>query len=113
MRSWARQLAEAMAYIHGMRVFHRDIKPENVLLSERGRAPLSGKQRGSCLCSLLRPAHPVAALAPGFLESQILTLRPLVTCALPQEPATLNHDPNPKPETLIPDPSTVTLNPKP
>ena len=37
---WARQIADAMVYIHGRKIFHRDIKPENVLLSERGRAPL-------------------------------------------------------------------------
>ena len=42
---WVLQLVEAVAYIHDMGVFHRDIKPENVLLSERGRAPLPGKQR--------------------------------------------------------------------
>jgi serine/threonine protein kinase len=58
VRRWVRQLAGAVEYIHGMDVFHRDIKPENVLLSERGRAPLSGEQRGPCRVPCFAPHAP-------------------------------------------------------
>jgi eukaryotic-like serine/threonine-protein kinase len=36
----ARQLAEALAYMHGEGVVHRDLKPENVLVTSEGRTKI-------------------------------------------------------------------------
>jgi serine/threonine-protein kinase len=33
---WGRQLAEALAYLHGQEIVHRDLKPENVLVAADG-----------------------------------------------------------------------------
>ena len=33
---WGRQLAEALAYLHGQGIVHRDLKPENVLVAADG-----------------------------------------------------------------------------
>ena len=32
--TWGRQLAQALAYLHGVGVVHRDLKPANLLLTE-------------------------------------------------------------------------------
>jgi serine/threonine-protein kinase len=50
---WGRQLAEALAYLHGYGVVHRDLKPENVLvdaddhlkIADFGSALLDGAKR--------------------------------------------------------------------
>jgi eukaryotic-like serine/threonine-protein kinase len=50
---WARQLADALAYMHGQGITHRDLKPENVLvgtgdslkISDFGSAMLEGARR--------------------------------------------------------------------
>jgi serine/threonine protein kinase len=36
----ARQLAEALVYLHGQKVVHRDLKPENVVLLSSGHVKL-------------------------------------------------------------------------
>jgi serine/threonine protein kinase len=33
-RSIVRQIAEAISYLHKMKIAHRDIKPENILINE-------------------------------------------------------------------------------
>jgi serine/threonine-protein kinase len=38
--SIARQVAEALVYLHGQGVVHRDIKPENILLTSDGRVKI-------------------------------------------------------------------------
>ena len=35
---WARQVASALAYMHGLRMQHRDLKPDNVLFDEHQNA---------------------------------------------------------------------------
>ncbi|HEX3408879.1 MAG TPA: serine/threonine-protein kinase [Candidatus Binataceae bacterium] len=35
--NYARQICEALTYIHGQGVVHRDLKPENILINERGQ----------------------------------------------------------------------------
>jgi serine/threonine protein kinase len=35
LRSIVRQIAEAMVYLHGLKIAHRDIKPENILINEK------------------------------------------------------------------------------
>jgi serine/threonine-protein kinase len=35
--SYARQICEAIVYMHGERVTHRDLKPENILITAEGR----------------------------------------------------------------------------
>lgn len=34
LRSVIKQIAEAVAYLHRMKIAHRDLKPENVLINE-------------------------------------------------------------------------------
>jgi serine/threonine-protein kinase len=38
---WARQLADALAYLHGRGIVHRDLKPENVLVDEAGNLKIA------------------------------------------------------------------------
>ena len=38
---WGRQLAEAIAYLHGQGIVHRDLKPENVLVTADGRLKIA------------------------------------------------------------------------
>lgn len=38
---WARQLAEALVYLHGRGITHRDLKPENVLITADGRLKIA------------------------------------------------------------------------
>ena len=40
LRSVIRQIAEAVAYLHKMKIAHRDLKPENVLINEEGEIKL-------------------------------------------------------------------------
>ncbi|GMR38495.1 hypothetical protein PMAYCL1PPCAC_08690, partial [Pristionchus mayeri] len=37
MKSWFKQIVEAVAYIHHNNLIHRDLKPSNILISERER----------------------------------------------------------------------------
>lgn len=34
---WGRQLAEALAYLHGHKIVHRDLKPENIIVTGDGK----------------------------------------------------------------------------
>jgi serine/threonine-protein kinase len=51
--AWGRQLADALAYLHGVGVVHRDLKPENILvtpddhlvIADFGTAALAGARR--------------------------------------------------------------------
>jgi serine/threonine-protein kinase len=38
---WARQLADALAYLHGHGIVHRDLKPENVLVDQDGQLKIA------------------------------------------------------------------------
>jgi eukaryotic-like serine/threonine-protein kinase len=38
---WGRQLAEAIAYLHGQGIVHRDLKPENILVTTAGRLKIA------------------------------------------------------------------------
>lgn len=40
LRGIVRQIAEAVAYLHRMKISHRDLKPENVLINENGEIKL-------------------------------------------------------------------------
>ena len=40
VRSIARQLIQALCYLHGHRIIHRDLKPQNVLVASGGRIKL-------------------------------------------------------------------------
>jgi serine/threonine protein kinase len=40
LKTIIRQIAEAVAYLHSMKIAHRDIKPENVLINEEGEIKL-------------------------------------------------------------------------
>ena len=41
-----RELAEALAYVHGQGVIHRDLKPGNVMFNAAGPAPAGGLRPG-------------------------------------------------------------------
>ncbi|KAI6243848.1 Protein kinase domain-containing protein [Aphelenchoides fujianensis] len=75
---YCRQLAEALAYLHDLRIVHRDVRPHNVLLANKdNNAPL--KIRGFGIAHRLNGPHdrcPAGRLGiPGFMSPEMVAGR--------------------------------------
>lgn len=66
------QLADALSYIHSLKIVHRAVKPENILLDVFGNVKLTDfGWSACCTCALSRQCGTSHYIAPEILENKL------------------------------------------
>jgi serine/threonine protein kinase len=92
----ARDVAEALAYLHARNLVHGNLKTSNVLMARdpsdpyRCIAKVSGAQRGNRVCLWTGPSDPCRCIAKVSLVSQGALLCPRGSCLPCAHPGALS-----------------------